>query len=145
MLAPLLDMMTTRTIARRFTAAQALRFVEDIRRPLTAAQLAMPHRGVGLPSGQYFEYDRWQHLPREFQVAWTAYREPPEPASRKVLRAVHWWVCDHISPHVTPYLCWLCVKVVSMPRSVCARVVGKIPYGYLSRICNVWGSLERRG
>ena len=48
MLAPLLDMMTTRDIARRFTAAQALRFVEDIRRPLTAAQLATPHR-LGTP------------------------------------------------------------------------------------------------
>ena len=140
MLAPLLDMMTTRDIARRFTAAQALRFVEDIRRPLTAAQLATPHR-LGTPydlSRQrrkiYFEYDRWQHLPRAFQLAWAAYREPPEPTSRKIMRAVHWWVSDHISPHVTPYLRWFCVKVASMLSYVRTRLkpLCKILYWCLS-------------
>ena len=132
MLAPLFDMMTTRDIARRFTAAQALRFVEDIRCPLTAAQLATPHQLGTDPSRQrgkpYFEYDRWRHLPREFQDAWAAHREPPEPASRKIMRAVHWWVCDHISPHLTPYLRWLCARVVSLPRSVWVRILGKIPF-----------------
>ncbi|KJA20120.1 hypothetical protein HYPSUDRAFT_43473 [Hypholoma sublateritium FD-334 SS-4] len=146
MLAPLLDTLTTRTVARRFTAAQALRFAADIRRPLTAAQLATPHVRVGLISGQYFEYDRWQHLPAEFQAAWAAYREPPEPAVRRARRAVHWWVCDHVSPHVTPYLCWLCAAVAAVPRSVWARFarVGRILHAYLNR--SVWsrGRREKR-
>ncbi|KJA20119.1 hypothetical protein HYPSUDRAFT_110385, partial [Hypholoma sublateritium FD-334 SS-4] len=65
--APLLDGMTTRCIARRFTATQALRFVDDIRRALTAAQLGSPGR-------LYFAYDRWAHLPRAFQAAWAGHR-----------------------------------------------------------------------
>lgn len=139
MLAPLLDMMTTRNIARRFTAAQALRFVDDIRRPLTAAQLATPHVDIESQSKRYFEYDRWQHLPREFQAAWATHREPPEPSSRKFLRKVHEWISDHFSPHITPHLRWLFVKVVSMPRFMLASFLGRIPSG-----C-VWNSLDKRG
>ena len=138
MLAPLFDMMTTRDIARRFTAAQALRFVEDIRRPLTAAQLATPHVDIELTSKTYFEYDRWQQLPYEFQAAWAAYREPPEPFSRKQIRKAHEWISDHFSPHITPYLRWLFVKVTSFPRLVAFSFLGRISYRYL--LGSVWRS-----
>ena len=135
MLAPLLDMMTTRTVARRLTAAQALRLVvEDIRRPLTAAQLATPHMVAPSYRKVYFAYDRWRHLPPAVRAAWAAYREPPEPSSRRTTRAAHLWVCRHISSNITPYIWWFCVKVASLRSYVRTRLklLCKILYWCLS-------------
>ncbi|KAF8526772.1 hypothetical protein JB92DRAFT_3227442 [Gautieria morchelliformis] len=65
MFAPLMDRMTTRDISRRFTASQALEFLESFASELTLEQLEFPAPpwNHGHP---YDKYDRWAGLPDTF-------------------------------------------------------------------------------
>ncbi|KAG6873653.1 hypothetical protein C0995_012585 [Termitomyces sp. Mi166 len=86
MLAPLFDRMTTRNIARRFKASEALQFFEEQVIPLTpkhVLSLATEPRGK---YGAYDYYDRWKYLDPDFVEKWAAYREPPVPLHIRYLR-----------------------------------------------------------
>ncbi|KAF9003278.1 kinase-like domain-containing protein [Cyathus striatus] len=99
MLAPLLDKMVTRNIQDRFTACQALQFLEEMRAELTEQQLAAPI-DMTVHNENYEVYDRWMGLSAEFTARWTEYREPPMPRSTKILRAVcsyHPWLHHSIA------------------------------------------------
>lgn len=90
MLAPLIDGMVTRNIARRFTAAQALQFFEDLYLKTTYEQL---HVNPGWPEGQDVVFDdiradRWRNLPGDFVRAWSHLREPKVPLRTRVLRRI---------------------------------------------------------
>ncbi|PPR06492.1 hypothetical protein CVT26_004581 [Gymnopilus dilepis] len=87
-LAPLLDMMITRDLKRRFTASEALRFFEENISQMSALELEAPleedHSGGHL---DYDEYDRWKELPLDLQKQWAMYREPPIPRTTVFLHS----------------------------------------------------------
>ncbi|KAG6886681.1 hypothetical protein C0995_005905 [Termitomyces sp. Mi166 len=86
MLAPLFDRMTTRDIARRFKASEALQFFEEQVIPLTPKHVLS---WAAEPIDQYDAYDyydRWKYLDPDFVEKWAAYREPPVPRHIRILR-----------------------------------------------------------
>ncbi|PBK96500.1 hypothetical protein ARMGADRAFT_899371, partial [Armillaria gallica] len=83
-LAPLFDMMVTRDYKRRFTAAEALKFFEDMYPLLTEEQLRA-YPPIYLDSIDFRTFNRWKDLPPELAKQWASYREPPLPWSTKVL------------------------------------------------------------
>ncbi|PPQ82543.1 hypothetical protein CVT25_007152 [Psilocybe cyanescens] len=89
-LAPLLDMMTCWDLRRRFTASEALQFLEDRMAEISEADLASK---IVLtkprdPYKKYNECDRWENLSPEFVERWQAYRETPLPWHIPLLRRV---------------------------------------------------------
>ncbi|KAF9011294.1 kinase-like domain-containing protein [Cyathus striatus] len=95
MLAPLIDKMVTRNIQNRFTASQALQFLEDMRAELTEEQLSASSNDTRIYIEDYEDYDRWAGLPADFVEKWVDYREPPLPLSTRFLRVVcasHPWL-----------------------------------------------------
>ncbi|KAK0490300.1 kinase-like domain-containing protein, partial [Armillaria novae-zelandiae] len=68
MLAPLLDKMVTRTVSNRFTASEALTFLEDL---LPSVRLDTPVPSDSL-TGDYEQYDRWKDLLPEFIQRWSS-------------------------------------------------------------------------
>ncbi|KAG6873400.1 hypothetical protein C0992_008802, partial [Termitomyces sp. T32_za158] len=90
MLAPLFDMMTTRTISRRFTASAALTFFEEQVQPLTTGpeNIACSRQPLDVYPVRYDEFDRWQDLDPEFIEKWATFREPPIPFRTKMLRRI---------------------------------------------------------
>jgi hypothetical protein len=89
MLAPLLDMMITFDIRKRFTAVQALQFLEGIYASLTPTELAA--RYPPLLRVPVELYDRWQHLSPEFVQQWSVYRASRQVSNTtKLLR----WICE---------------------------------------------------
>lgn len=118
LLAPLLDKMVTRDINNRFTAEEALQFVERILIEAEPAQLSVverpnPFRGIFT----YETYDRWQGLPIDFQRGLAAYREPVGvPLISRALRAI---IRSNIFPRSTvPTIRWLFFRITSVPRMV---------------------------
>ena len=88
MLAPLIDGMVTRNVARRFTAAQALEFFEELCLQISQEQLSFNPGWHA--AGQPFVYDdiradRWRNLPDEFVRAWSHLREPKVPMKTRLL------------------------------------------------------------
>ena len=77
MFAPLMDQMTTRNISRRFTASQALEFLEGFASGLTREQLQSPAPPeVTVGRARYDGFDRWKGLPEKFIKDWGHFREP---------------------------------------------------------------------
>ncbi|KAF8526725.1 kinase-like domain-containing protein, partial [Gautieria morchelliformis] len=76
MFAPLMDRMTTRDISRRFTASQALEFLESFASELTLEQLEFPAPPWKPGQPPYDKYDRWAGLPETFIKDWDNFREP---------------------------------------------------------------------
>ncbi|KAF9562453.1 hypothetical protein CPC08DRAFT_687690 [Agrocybe pediades] len=90
-LAPFLDRMTTRDLAKRFTASEALDFFENMTSQLTEHELRLILPPISpFLEAIYYEYDRWANLPKEFVEKWAHYREPPIPLTTKILRSI----CD---------------------------------------------------
>ncbi|RXW20266.1 hypothetical protein EST38_g5587 [Candolleomyces aberdarensis] len=90
-LAPLLDRMTTRVIPQRFTAQEALDFLENSVAELPKGALQSWFREKNEVNHiQYDEYDRWKLLPRKFIEKWAVYKEPPLTRSTRTLR----WLCS---------------------------------------------------
>ena len=89
MLAPLFDKMTTDDVASRFTAREALEFLQEIDSKLTDKQRdgrSRPKGGVKLEIGE-----RWKTLPVSFVQEWSKFaRRPPSPIV-KFLR----WICTY--------------------------------------------------
>jgi hypothetical protein len=91
MLAPFLDRMITRDIRKRFTASEALRFLEERVLPSLSPQELDAHPTESVKYVDPEEYDRWAGLDPEFVEAWSTYRLPRLPWQTKVLR----WICIH--------------------------------------------------
>lgn len=105
MLAPFLDRMVTRDIKKRFTAAQALEFLNSIVATATQAQLSIQEDEdrYARKTGYYEIHDRWKGLPKDFQERWGAYREPVGiPLSWKLLRTLRdmHWIPEPLIPAV---------------------------------------------
>ncbi|PPQ74159.1 hypothetical protein CVT25_012752, partial [Psilocybe cyanescens] len=80
MFAPFLDRLTTRNLAFRFTASEALSFFEEMVSQLSEAELDQPIESKDLNGTQdYDKYNRWAHVTPEFARKWSHYREPPIP------------------------------------------------------------------
>ncbi|KAF8968979.1 kinase-like domain-containing protein [Flammula alnicola] len=123
MLAPLLDRMTTRDLRRRFTAAEALQFFEDMRSQLTDVQLETFEYPPHYEDFKYYdEYDRWQHVPPDFAAKWAAYREPPLPFTIKVIRTIT--LSEWFPPYVVPWIRWTFFKLTSFPWHIWTRFWG---------------------
>ncbi|TFK21331.1 hypothetical protein FA15DRAFT_598045 [Coprinopsis marcescibilis] len=88
-LAPLLDMMTTRKIKWRFTAQQALDFLEEQLVHMSQAALQVPYSVSPDWTAPYDEYDRWAHVPDGLARRWAAFREPKLPWRVKLLRWIY--------------------------------------------------------
>lgn len=86
MLAPLLDGMLTPDIKKRFTAAEALSFLETFRSQLDSETLAQQPIAQSLVLWKY--WDRWKGLPNEFVRQWDAYRIPQSSFRTRFLRKV---------------------------------------------------------
>ena len=91
MFAPLLDRMTTRDLKRRFTASQALEFLEDFASELTQEQLSSPPPPWLGTAAPYEPFDRWNGLPDKFIKDWSHFHEPKPSFWIKLLRQL----CDH--------------------------------------------------
>ena len=74
MLAPLMDGMITSNIEARFTAAEALSFLDSFRMQLDAEVLA--RQPVECSNSLWSAWDRWAGLPKDFVDRWSAYRDP---------------------------------------------------------------------
>ena len=93
MFAPLMDRMITRDLSRRFTAPEALEFLERFASELTEEQLQLPgpfqvQRGIS-----YEQFDRWKGFPEEFIKNWGHFREPKLSFQIWLLRKLckyHW-------------------------------------------------------
>jgi len=89
MLAPFLDGMVTPDIEARFTAGEALTFLENFRSRLGAEMLAQ--RPIQRPNANlvpFGDWDRWAGLPDDFVRQWSAYRIPPPSYHLRLLRMV---------------------------------------------------------
>jgi hypothetical protein len=75
MFAPLMDRMTTRDVSRRFTASQALEFLESFASELTEEKLQLSVLPWD-PTTCFDEYDLWKGLPDTFIKDWGHFREP---------------------------------------------------------------------
>lgn len=86
MLAPLIDGMVTRNINARFTAAEALAFLESFRAHLDAHVLS--HQPIKPQNEDWGKFDRWAGLPAEFVDRWSVYRDPPVTFSFRLLHKI---------------------------------------------------------
>ncbi|KAF5317565.1 hypothetical protein D9619_013218 [Psilocybe cf. subviscida] len=105
MLAPFLDRMITRNIGKRFTALQALEFLNNIIASAAETQLSIQEDEdpSARKTGNYEVHDRWKGLPKDFQEKWDAYREPMGiPFSWKLLRALRGirWLPEPLIPDI---------------------------------------------
>ncbi|PPQ83767.1 hypothetical protein CVT25_000116 [Psilocybe cyanescens] len=100
-LAPLLDMMTTWDLERRFTAFEALQFFEKCLSEVSEENLSFTV-SVGTRIVQrYNKYNRWENVPPEFAERWKAYKAPPIPWHLKMLRFIYRHSRnDHILPMI---------------------------------------------
>ncbi|PPQ72391.1 hypothetical protein CVT26_006751 [Gymnopilus dilepis] len=122
MLAPLLDRMTTRELARRFTAVEALRFFEEMKDQLSQHDLDQSlEKATTISRIPYYSYDRWKDIPPEFAERWAAFREPPIPLMVSIMRRIcrYGWVC-----HVVARIRWFFFKISSIPRCIKTTFVG---------------------
>ena len=92
MFAPLMDRMTTADLSRRFTAGEALEFLEARASELSQEELEY---FVPPPPQDYLAFneqvDRWKGLPDEFIKTWGHFREPKLSFQMRLLRKI----CDH--------------------------------------------------
>ena len=91
MFAPLMDRMTTADLSCRFTASEALEFLEARASELTQEELEY---FVPPPSQRYAPHDqvdRWKGLPDEFIKTWGHFREPKLSFQMRLLRKI----CDY--------------------------------------------------
>ncbi|KAF8526764.1 hypothetical protein JB92DRAFT_1071880 [Gautieria morchelliformis] len=96
MFAPLMDRMTTRDISRRFTASQALEFLESFASELTLEQLEFPAPPWNPTLPPYDKYDRWAGLPDTFIKDWDNFREPKPTFQIRLLRQIcDCRICDY--------------------------------------------------
>jgi hypothetical protein len=121
MLAPLLDKMTFRDVANRFTAAEALQFFEEMYSGLTEDQLEFKEFTNPLGYTFYDNYDRWRDLPEDFRRKWAAYRQPPLSLTTRALRAI----CntEYTPYYILPSIRWFFFKLMSPPRFIWSRVI----------------------
>lgn len=98
MLAPLLDGMTTRYVNKRFTADQALAFLEDRYAEMTEDERSRETAEFNYDihtSAPYEKYDRWAGLPADFVERWAHLKEPKLSLGTRTIR----WVCRRPFSH----------------------------------------------
>ena len=90
MFAPLMDRMITADLSRRFTASEALDFLEGFASKMTEEELEhyVPPRSPC--SVGYENVDRWKGLSEEFIKTWGHFREPKPSFQIRLLRRI----CD---------------------------------------------------
>ncbi|PPQ80617.1 hypothetical protein CVT25_001646, partial [Psilocybe cyanescens] len=110
-LAPLLDMMTTWDLDRRFTASEALLFFEErlSEVPAEDLQVTVPNP---FSDQHYLIFNRWANVPPEFGERWKAYRTPPIPWRLKMLRFIY---RHSINRHILPKIRLFFLRLASMP------------------------------
>ncbi|KAF4620356.1 hypothetical protein D9613_000110 [Agrocybe pediades] len=95
-LAPLIDMLTTHKLRQRFTASEALAFLEEYSSSLSEEELKKPtpEPDYNYIRQAYYEHDRWASVPPHLAKKWEKYREPPVSWKTKLLRRLfqYGWV-----------------------------------------------------
>ncbi|TDL23639.1 hypothetical protein BD410DRAFT_143397 [Rickenella mellea] len=91
MLAPLMDQMTRRDLSCRFTASQALKFLESFASQITPEVLQACPPPYCYNDAPYDQYNRWRGLPEIFCRNWAHFRESPPPFQVRLLRHI----CEH--------------------------------------------------
>ncbi|KAH8092593.1 hypothetical protein BXZ70DRAFT_950601 [Cristinia sonorae] len=112
LLAPLIDRMTTRNLAKRCTAEEALSFFEEMTRLYPARGLECSKERPTVPP--YDLSNRWDCLPPEFVSKWSHYREPPIPKRVLVLRWLYNHGCCNLLPRLRLFFFRLKCRVISM-------------------------------
>lgn len=110
--------MITRNLHKRFTAPDALHFVEKIILESEEYQLSKSeYKDSQIGLFTYETYDRWECLTADFQIQWSAYREPVGiPFSSRILRAI--LVSDWLPGSLIPRVRWLVSRITSIPRLI---------------------------
>ncbi|EJF65244.1 hypothetical protein DICSQDRAFT_124494 [Dichomitus squalens LYAD-421 SS1] len=81
----LFDKMTTHIVSQRFTAEEALKFLNDSAMDVPQDALEAPLE-LGMEYGAMFDSEvYWSRLPPGLQASWTDYRAPPLPRSFWIL------------------------------------------------------------
>ncbi|KAH9477431.1 hypothetical protein JR316_0009644 [Psilocybe cubensis] len=111
-LAPLLDMMTTWDLKRRFTAAEALKFFEQSLSEMTQKELEVEISG-SIHYENYSTYNRWQQMHPALMEKWKVYRTPPIPWHLKTLRAIYGRSAEY-NLHIIPQTRRFFAGVMSM-------------------------------
>ena len=92
----MLDGLVTRNVSARFTAVDALAFLDDHYAEIDDEQRSRREPEMDWEAYRsirhYETYDRWAGLPYEFVKRWSHLREPKLPWTTKVLR----WLCGHV-------------------------------------------------
>jgi hypothetical protein len=76
LLAPLIDGMVTHHVPDRFTAQEALSFLDEAQSEMTQDQLE-EHPSIRESTIPYDEFDRWSNIPPALVEKWGKYRERP--------------------------------------------------------------------
>ena len=114
LLAPLMDQIVTSNIQRRFTAAEALAFVEDIQSQLTPLQNSqlLPIKG---DLQIWCEIDKWTGLSDDFISKWSSFRENLYSPSKRFLS----WICQSETGYKFIFWCqYLSLSISRLPIKV---------------------------
>ncbi|KAF9565822.1 hypothetical protein CPC08DRAFT_815074 [Agrocybe pediades] len=76
-LAPFFDMLTTHKLQQRFTASEALAFLEDFYGTLSEEELNKQSSPGHFSVLHYYKLDRWASVPPHLAKKWAIYKEPP--------------------------------------------------------------------
>lgn len=113
--------MTTRNVRRRFTAEEALNFLDAQLSDIPATELnKLYHPQDPWEEVTYEKYDRWCHIPPAFARQWAMFREPPLPLSTRFLRWIYSF--DHM-PHIIP-------RIRKLPSTLFAALHGLTSWLY---------------
>ncbi|PPQ82539.1 hypothetical protein CVT25_007148 [Psilocybe cyanescens] len=112
LLAPLLDMMTTWDLERRFTASEALQFFEERLSEISEDDLSFKFFFDTCIDQRYNEYNRWENVPPEFAERWKAYKVSPIPWRLKMLRFIY---RHSRNGHILPMIRLSLFRLSSMP------------------------------
>ena len=81
--------MITRDLSRRFTAPEALGFLESFASDLTQEQLQLPEPSQEVPNRvTYEQFDRWKGFTEEFIRNWGHFCEPKLSFQIRLLREI---------------------------------------------------------
>ncbi|CAA7265454.1 unnamed protein product [Cyclocybe aegerita] len=115
LLAPLLDRMTTHRLQERFTAEQALRYLEEAYAEITEDELSKEMEPEPMPICEDSR-DLWVDVPPHLAARWSSHRQPALPLRQKFLR----WLCRYPTmQHLVLLARWTFYQLTTYPARFC--------------------------
>ena len=89
-LAPLFDKMTSHAVAERFSAEEALHFIERAKSEIPDTDLHTAFIGTKNAWDMGFNGTYWNLLSPQFRARWVSYVSPPRTFGDKVVDVIAW-------------------------------------------------------